>query len=231
MQARDVMTTDVVTVTPETPVEEVAKLLLARRISGVPVVDANGRLVGILTEGDLMRRPEIETERHRSWWLRLFADPRGAAEEYVRSRGIRADDVMTRQVVTVTEDTSLSEIAELLEGHRIKRVPVVRGGRVVGIVSRANLLHALVARREALAQALPADDRAIREQVLATLQAQAWRSHGALNVTVNDRMVELWGVVESEEERAALRVAVEAIPGVRGVKDHLGWIQPWLRGV
>ncbi len=231
MQAKDVMTTDVVTVAPDTPIEEIARLLLARRISGVPVVDAGGRLVGIVTEGDLMRRPEIEAERHRSWWLRLFGDPRADAAAYVRSHGARAEDVMTREVVTVTEDTTLGEIAQLLEERRIKRVPVVLGGRVVGIVSRANLLHALVARREALAEPPPADDRVIREAVLATVRAQGWRSHGTLNVIVRDGVVELWGVVESDQERAALRVAVEGVRGVREVRDHLGSVQPWVRGL
>ena len=141
MQAKDVMTTKVVTVQPDARVEHIAALLLERSISGVPVVDADGRLLGIVTEGDLMRRPEIGTERHRGWWLRLFGDERERAAEYARAHGSRAADVMTRNVVTVSEETSVGEIARLLEEHRIKRVPVVRDDKVVGIVSRANLLQ------------------------------------------------------------------------------------------
>src|SRR5262245_35601220 len=133
MQARDVMTAPVVTVRPDTRVEEIAQLLLERRISGVPVVDPGGRLLGIVTGGDLMRAPEIGTERQRGWWLRFFGDERARAEEYARAHGSRAEQVMTRNVVTVSDETSVAEIARLLEAHHIKRVPVVRDGRVVGI--------------------------------------------------------------------------------------------------
>jgi CBS domain-containing protein len=228
MQARDVMTTSVVSVGPDTRVEEIARLLLERRISGVPVVDAGGRILGIVTEGDLMRRPEIGTERRRSWWLRFFADPRDRAEEYAKAHGSRAENVMTRNVVTVTEETSLAEIAHLLERHHIKRVPVVRDGLLVGIVSRANLLQGLAAGRQAVVPARSRDDQAIRAEVIRTLDRESWLTHSPLNVIVTDGVVELWGFVESDEERRAIRVAVESVPGVVGVKEHLGSVQPWV---
>jgi CBS domain-containing protein len=223
------MTAKVVTVTPDTPVGEVARILLERRISGVPVVDTSGRLVGIVTEGDLMRRPELETERRRPWWLGMVADERAQAEEYAKAHGSRAEDVMTRNVVTVTEDTPVSDIARLLERHRIKRVPVVRDGTLVGIVSRANLIQGLAAHREA-APAPARDDRSIREQITRTFDREGWVTHGPLNVIVRNGVVELWGFVESREERDALRVAAQSVPGVVAVEDHLGTVQPWLWG-
>jgi CBS domain-containing protein len=231
MQARDIMTTKVVTVAPETRVEEIARLLLERRISGVPVVDADARLVGIVTEGDLMRRPDIGTERHRGWWLRLFGDERERAAEYARAHGSRADEVMTRNVVTVGEETTVDEIARLLEAHRIKRVPVVRGGKLVGIVSRANLLHSLAARPAPAPAEARGDDRTIRAEIARVLDREDLATHGPLNVTVTHGVAELWGLVESEEERLAIRVAVENVPGVVAVRDNLGRVRPWLSGV
>jgi CBS domain-containing protein len=231
MQARDVMTSPVVTVHPDARVEEIARLLLERRISGVPVVDADGRLVGIVTEGDLMRRPELGTERHRGWWLRLFGDERERAEAYARAHGSRAEEVMTRNVITVAEEAPLSEIARILEEHHIKRVPVVRDGKVVGIVSRANLLHGLAARPAPTPPEGRPDDRAIRDEVLRMLQRDGWTAQGPLNVVVTDGVVELWGLVRSEEERVAIRVAAERVPGVVAVKDNLGTVRPWLWGL
>ena len=230
MQARDVMTAPVVTVRPETRVEEIAQLLLERRISGVPVVDADGRLLGIVTEGDLMRRPEIGTERHRGWWLRFFGDERARAEEYARAHGSRAEQVMTRNVVTVSDETSVGEIARLLEEHHIKRVPVVRDGRVVGIVSRANLLHGLAAHPDLTPPMRLMDDRSIREAVLEAFERDGWTAHGRLNVIVRNGVVELWGVVDSDQARRAIRIAAENAPGVVAVKDNLGSIPPWLWG-
>ncbi len=229
MQASDIMTAKVVTVSPDTDVEVIARLLLERRISAVPVVDSNDHIIGIVSEGDLMRRPEIETERHRSWWLRLLADKAERAEEYVKSHGRRADQVMTRDVVTVSEDSNVGEIAELLEQRRIKRVPVVRDGKLVGIVSRANLLQGLAARKEKI-EAPTTDDRSIRDRVMAVLNEQDWVSHGGLNVIVNDGVVELWGWAESQKERDALRLAAESVEGVREVKDRLGKLAPWVWG-
>lgn len=230
MEAKDVMTTHVVTVRPDARVEHIAALLLEQRISGVPVVDADRRVVGIVTEGDLMRRPDIGTERHRGWWLRLFGDERERAAEYARAHGSRAEEVMTRNVVTVTEATPVGEIARLLEEHRIKRVPVVRDGKLVGIVSRANLLHSLAARPAPVHSERLPDDRAIRDEVVRVLEHEDLATHGPLNVTVTNGVAELWGLVESEEERRAIRVATENVRGVVAVKDNLGRIRPWLWG-
>jgi len=177
MRAMDVMTTNVVTVGPATSVQEVAKILSERSISGVPVVDAENRLIGIVSEGDLLHRVETGTERRvprrrRSWWLDRFAADEELARDYVRSHGRTAEDVMTREVVTVGDTTDLAEIANLLETKRIKRVPVVRDGKLVGIVSRANLVRALAAVGGQLAGDVASDDRTIRQRLLTELREQ-----------------------------------------------------------
>ena len=230
MLAKDIMTTNVVTITPDVSVEEIATLLLARRISGVPVIGAEGALVGLVSEGDLIRR-EGEPERHRSWWLNLFAGPQEQARDYIKSHGRRAEEVMTREVITVGEETPVGEIARLLEKRRIKRVPVVRDGRIVGIVSRANLLRGLASHKDRLGITPSPDERAIREEVLALVKREGWITHGSLNVMVAGSVVELWGWVDSEDERKALLIAVEAIAGVRAVNDHLGSLPPSMRGI
>lgn len=220
MQAKDVMTRDVVTVGPDTQVGEIAKLLLARRISAVPVVDASGVLRGIVSEGDLLRRAETGTERRRSWWLELLVENRELAHEYVKSHGLTAKDVMTAPVVTVGDDADLAEIAAVLERNRIKRVPVTHRGRLVGIVSRANLLQALAAAGTPKAKA-PADDRALREAIIAAFKRQKWTPDLTVNVTVQDGQVSLYGLVSSEDERRAMRVAAEEVAGVGKVTDYL----------
>jgi CBS domain-containing protein len=219
MKAKDVMTTNVVTVGPEMAVDEVAKKLLAHGISGVPVVAADGRILGMVSEGDLVRRAETGTQRQRSWWLRVFADNATLATDYAKAHGRTAQDVMATEVVSVEPSTSLAEIADLLEQRRIKRVPVVDGGKLVGIISRANLVRALVA-----AGTMPAtadSDTVIRDALSAALKTQPWATVGKSNIVVKDGIVHLWGLVQSDAERRALRVAAENIPGVRGVKDHL----------
>ncbi len=226
MLAKDVMTRDVATVTPETRVEDIAKLLLRRDISGVPVVDARGRLVGMVSEGDLIRRGE--TEGRRSWWLNLLTGPEERARDYLKAHGGHAEDVMTREVVSVSEETPVGEIARILERRRIKRVPVVRDGKLVGLVSRANLLHGLASHRERISIAPSPDDRTIREKILALVKREGWITHGALNVIVNEGVVELWGWVDSRDERKALMAAVEGIEGVKKVNDHLGSVAPYL---
>ncbi len=225
MKAMDVMTTPVVTVDIETPVAEIAKRLVQRRISAVPVVDTEGRLVGIVSEGDLMRRPESGGEPHPSWWLALLADPQTQAREYLKAHGGRAGDVMTREVTTVTEEASLEEIATLLEKHRIKRVPVVRDGKLVGIVSRANLLQGIVARKRA--QQPSVDDRTLRELVTVAIRASGVRSD-FVNPVVVDGIVDLWGMAHSEAERDAIYVAAAGVSGVKGVEHQLGVLSPML---
>jgi CBS domain-containing protein len=218
MQVRHVMTTDVVTVKPDTRIREIAKTLLKRRISAVPVVDDEEKLVGIVSEGDLMRRTEIGTDERESWWLALLADPEDEALEYVRTHGSRARDVMTRSVITVGEDATLREVAAVLEHNRIKRVPVVRDGKLVGIVSRANLLQGILTAKGD--HTAPGDD-AIRATILKRLREDAGVRGGLLNVTVSDGIVHLWGGIRSQAEREAVHVVADNVRGVKGIEDHL----------
>jgi CBS domain-containing protein len=222
MQAKDVMTREVITVPPTAPIAEIAGLLLDRRISAVPVVDADDHVIGIVSEGDLMRRPEAGTSRRRSWWLTLFTDETTLAREFVKTHGLHAADIMTPHVVSVTETTDLRDIAELLEKHNIKRVPVVRDGRLVGLVSRADLLRAFVVAPVGAAAKRPArGDNALREEILTRIKAQPWGDTLMLNVVVEDGRVELWGAARSEEQRQAIRVLAERVPGVQAVRDEL----------
>jgi len=225
MRAMDVMTTDVITVDPDTTVQALAALLAERGISGAPVVDSSGRLVGIVSEGDLLHRTEIGTarrhrERRRSWWLDDFASD--LARDYIKSHGRTVKDIMTRDVVTVTEDTDLGEVAALLEAKRIKRVPVMRDGKVAGIISRANLVRALWATKGATPSQAEGDDRAIRARLLAELGREEWARVWPEDIIVRDGVVHFWlSSDESEEKKQALRVAAETIPGVRGVEEHV----------
>ena len=228
MRSKDVMTTNVVTVGPDTDVRTIARSLIERGISAVPVVDHAGRVIGIVSEGDLMRRAEAGTERRPSWWLELFASPEEKARDYAKSHGLTAKDVMSRPAVTVAEDAPLGEVATLLERHRIKRVPVVRDGAIVGIVSRANLLRGLVAREAA--PAVTPDDAGIREQVAAGINA-AGIIEPYVNVVVADGIVHVWGFVGSEAEKAAIRIAAETVPGVKAVQNNVAvGTNPVLRG-
>ena len=228
MQAKDVMTTEVVTVSPATTVQEIARTMVERRISAVPVVDDSGKLVGIVSEGDLMRRAETGTERTRSWWLRLLGDEKQEARDYVKAHGRQARDVMTADVVTVADDTPISEVAGILERARIKRAPVLRDDKVVGIVSRANLLHGLAAYQPAAAPA--ESDRALRQAVLDAI-AEIGIGHHFINVIVKDGAVQLWGTVWSEDERRAISVAVESVPGVKAIDNHVAVLPATIGGL
>ena len=224
MKARDVMVSPVVTVGPSASVKEAAKLLLERGISAVPVVDDQGKVVGIVSEGDLLHRSEAGTERRRSWWLLGLTGEETLAAEYVKAHARKVGDVMTSQVTTATPDTPLHELATLMETNSVKRVPIVQDGHLVGIVSRANLVQAVASAREGLE--IPLSDANIREKLLADLQRLAWGRPWLLNVLVNAGVVDLWGVARSEAERTAIRVAAESIPGVRAVNDNLV-VRPW----
>jgi CBS domain-containing protein len=221
MKAADVMVSAVISVRPNARVEEVASILLTNRISAVPVIDEEEKLIGIVSEVDLMRRAEAGTDRSRSWWLEYLTGKQVLAAEYVKSHSHKVTDVMTRSVITATPETPLAEIASLLERNRIKRVPIVQNGKVVGIVSRANLLQALAGMPvKNAAAAASAGDSQIRDEVLSRLNAQLWRP-SMLNVTVRDGIVDLWGFVTSDDEKKATRIAVESIPGVKTINDHL----------
>jgi CBS-domain-containing membrane protein len=198
--------------------------MLQHHISGLPVIDHSGEIIGILSEGDFLRRRETGTERRRSRWLEFLMGPGRLAVEYSHSHGSKVSEVMTADVYTVTEDTSLEDIVDLMERHRIKRVPVVRGKKVVGMVTRSNLMHAMVS----LARAEPKstkDDASIREALLAEMQKESWAPAAMVNVVVRDGVVELWGVIIDERQRNALRVAAGNVPGVKDVKDHMVWLE------
>jgi len=213
------MTVNVITVDENTPVEEIARTLLKWRISAVPVLDARERVVGIVSEGDLMHRPESGTDRPPSRWLSALAETDERSIELSKSRGRVAKDIMTKAVIVIQEDASLSEIARILEENRIKRVPVVRKSKLVGIVSRANLLHGLAAAGPSANSA--EHDRQLRAAILNTLRNESGVRLEALNITVSDGVVHLWGTAVSEAQRDAIRVAAETAPGVAEVHDHL----------
>jgi CBS domain-containing protein len=225
MKTKDIMTTPVISVTPETAVRDVARLLLGRHISAVPVLGIGGHLVGIVSEGDFLRRVEEPGRRHGSWWLRLIADPAEGVAEYVKTHGRFARDVMTRDVITVTEETTIGETAHLLETKRIKRVPVLRGGKVVGIVSRADLLRAVAARQEPGPDATSSvADETIRRQVLEEIENADWTPIYPLSVIVTNGIVQIWGVIEANRQRDALQVLAEGVPGARGTEINVGMV-------
>jgi CBS domain-containing protein len=227
MKASDVMTLNVVSVTPDSSVMDAVQLMLRQNISGLPVLDKEDHLVGIVTEGDLLRRAETGTQRRRPRWIEFLLGPGKLADEYVRTAGRKVSEVMTPGVYTVSEDTPLEDVVRLMERHRIKRLPVVRGMTVVGIVSRSNLLRAL-ANISHEVKPVSADDSAIRERLIAELKKQPWAPVAMIDIFVRDGVVTLSGAVMDDRERQALRVAAENIPGVKGVKDQLLWIDPAL---
>jgi CBS domain-containing protein len=225
MKVRDIMSPRVISVAPDASVLEAIRLMLQNHISGLPVIDASGVLNGVVTEGDFLRRGETGTERKRSRWLEFLLGPRRLADEYVHTHSRIVRDVMTPEPVTIGEDAGLDEAVEIMESRRIKRLPVVRGGRVVGIVSRANLLHALVS----LAAAVPpaaTTDAAIREALLAEFEKLTWAPAVLVDPVVKDGVVQLWGTITEEAQRVALKVCAQNIPGVTAVVSHLTWIEP-----
>ena len=223
MQVRDVMTRKVISIAAGQTVLEAVRTMLQNRISGLPVVDAQGSLVGMVTEGDFLRRGEIGTERRRPKWFEFLLGPGRLANEYVHASGRKVEDVMTGDAVTVTEDDSLETVVELMERRRIKRLPVLRNGKMVGIVSRANLMHALVSLARG-AQAPAGGDSAIRERIVAAYVRQPWAPQ--VNVAVKNGVAELWGTITDERERQACVVAAENAAGVKKVHDHLVWVEP-----
>ena len=228
MRAADVMMSEVITVGEDASVQEAARLMAEHGISAVPVVDRDKRVVGMVSEGDLLHRAETGTERRRSWWLDMVVSANQLAGEYVKSHSGCVKDVMTRDVISVTEETGVADIAILLETNRIKRVPVLLDGRLVGIVSRANLVRALAMTINERPSGAEADDRAIRDRLLAELKAQKWAEVAPANITVKDRVVHLWSSYYSDQEKRALVVTAESIPGVRRVEDHMRPVAAYL---
>jgi CBS domain-containing protein len=219
MLVRDVMVAPVITVEPSTTVQAVAELFLKKQISAVPVLDDRGKLVGIVSEGDLLHRVEAGTERHRSWWLRALIESDTLAAEYVKSHGRKVSDVMTRDVITASPETPLHAVASLMEKNAIRRLPILENGQLVGIVSRANLLQAVASARQLLD--ITPSDKEIRDRILASLKKEQWAHTGLLNVTVTNGIVDIWGIADSDAERKAIRVAAESAAGVGAVHDHM----------
>lgn len=219
MRAHHVMTKDVVAVTPHSTIEKAAKIMLRMHISGLPVIDDAGNLVGVVSESDFLRRGEIGTGRKHAAWLKFFMGPGRAAAEFVHERGRKVEDVMTRQVISVQEETSLADLVDLMEKHDIKRLPVMRGKVPVGIVTRTNLLQAM----SSLVHEIPdptADDEHIRERITRAVNATDWRPIG-FEVNVRRGDVHLHGLITTDEARRATIVAAENTGGVKEVHDHL----------
>lgn len=224
MQVKDVMTRNVISVGPDETVLKAARLMLQNRISGLPVIDKDGELIGIVTEGDFLRRGELGTQRRRPKWLEFIVGPGRLADEYVHASGRKVDEIMTTDPVSAAEDNSLEKVVEVMERRHVKRLPVVKGGRMVGIISRANLMHALASFAHDIPERVPSNNSQIRDNILAVLDKQAWAPR--INVVVKNGVAELWGAITDDRERKAVIVAVENVAGVEHVHDHLVWVEP-----
>jgi CBS domain-containing protein len=222
MRAHQIMTRAVIIITPDTTIVDAANIMLQRHVSGLPVINASGKLVGVVSEGDFIRRAEIGTGRKRGRWLRFIFGPGKSASDFIHEHGRKVSEIMTTSPLTITEDTALAEIVALMEKNHVKRLPVMRGHQVVGIVSRANLLQAVAS----LARQIPdptADDDHIRNRVIDALEKNDWCPFG-LGVIVKDGIVHLSGVITEERSRQAAVVAAENVEGVHKVHDHLCWV-------
>jgi CBS domain-containing protein len=223
MRVKDVMTTNIICIEADESVLKAARLMLQNRISGLPVLDKDGELVGIVTEGDFLRRSELGTQRQRPKWLEFIVGPGRLAQEYTHSSGRKVEEIMTPEPRTIAEDEPLEAVVDAMGRHHVKRLPVTRSGRVVGIISRANLMHALASlSRDNLSP--PGGDSAIRDKILAAIGKQDWAPR--VNVIVNGGVAELHGVITDDRERAGLIVAAENVPGVKRVRDYLVWVEP-----
>lgn len=225
MRVANVMTSPVISVEPTTSIADAARLMLAQHISGLPVVAKDGTLAGMVTEGDFLRRAELGTQVKRSWWLELLVSPGTEAEEYVHAHGRKVEEVMTRDVLTTTPDAPLSQIVETMTSARVKRLPVVENGKLVGIISRSDLLRALAAALPS-APVAQTDDARLRAAILGELAKQPWSGSGLVRVHVANGVCELRGTIFDERERMAARVCAENVPGVAGVVDQLVWVEP-----
>lgn len=222
MRVRDVMTRNVIWVAPNQSVLEAAQTMLRNHISGLPVIDPDGKLIGIVTEGDFLGRGEIGTQRQRPRWLEFLVGPGRLASEYVHTSGRKVEEVMTTDPYTVTEDDSLQAVVALMERHRVKRIPVLRDGRVVGIISRADIMDACI--KCVNHQTATADDATTCERIIAALAGLPWAP--PVQVIVHDGIAELSGVITDDRQRKAVIVAVENVGGVKAVRDHMTWFDP-----
>jgi CBS domain-containing protein len=228
MKAHDIMTRDVTTVSPDTSVRDIAALMMEKHISGVPVLTNNGKIIGMVSQSDLLHRAELGTERKHKWWFRTFADSNALAREYAKAHGLKAHDIMSRYVVSVRDDAELRDVADILDSHRIKRVPVVQEGRLVGIITRGDLVRAL-SQVQISKAAKKIDNAALHKTLHDRIRTQPWMNDSYINLTVNDGVVELWGYVVSTDQHNALRALVEETDGVSRVEDKLSVAGP-LRG-
>ncbi len=230
MKAKDIMTATVISLPQSATVAEATELMLAHHVSALPVTDADGKLAGLISEGDLMRRIRDEDGPRRSWWLDLFKGTGESAQDFVKARSHKVSDVMTRDVISVDEDTFVGAIARLLERHRIKRVPVTRDDEIVGIVSRSNLLHALSAIGDGVLPEPSQRDRDLRTRIETALEEVPGITVNLVNFTVDGGRDSVWGVVDSSFEENAIRVAVENVSGVREIDMQLGRMPSWAYG-
>jgi CBS domain-containing protein len=222
MKVSEVMTRRVISVSAKATILDAIRLMLEHRISGLPVIDDSGVLVGIVSEGDFLRRAETGTAAKRSRWLDAFMGPSEPAQAYVRSHGVKVEEVMTRTPVTVAPDDTLDKVVEKMERHKVKRLPVVQSGRVVGIISRANLMRGLVSMHRGVHAPVP-DDAAIRDRILSAVEQESWAAGASVDVVVRHGIVDIWGTVSEPAQRDAFKVLVEATPGVKKVEDHVVW--------
>lgn len=224
MYAQDMMTRKVRTADLMTPIATIAALMVNHGISAVPIVDKNKRVLGIVSERDLLRRAETGTQRRRSWWSRLIDDPSDTARDYIKVHGRHARDVMSRPVISVTPTTSVAEIIDLMEKWDIKRVPVVRSGRLVGIVSRRDLMRAIAAEMPLRKEGVK--DAVLRDRLQHQLRKEPWLGSCWVNFVVEDGIVDIFGVVQSKAEGEAVRVMAENIKGVFSVNNRLTVLSP-----
>ena len=228
MRADEVMTRDPTTIAPEASVAEAVRRMLDARVSGLPVVDAVGRLVGVITEGDLLARAELGTEKKRATWLEFLFGPGRSAEDFVHAHGRRVEEVMTRTPSTVSPSAGLDEVVGTMIDKRVKRLPVVEGGALVGVVSRADVLRALSgAFASAPVSAGEVSDTELVARIRSALAGQSWAPATSLDIRAAAGTVELWGSILDERQREAIRVAVENVPGVKAIVDHLVWVEPF----
>ncbi len=230
MQAQDIMTKNVISAAADTTVEQITALMMENHISAVPILDVDGTVIGLISEGDLMRRVEGAGNAHKSWWLSLFSGPENTASDFVAMRSRRAKDIMTRKVQVVAPDTPVADIARLLEEKRIKRVPVVENGKIVGIVSRGNLMQALASTPRVTLEP-STSNRKKREIVLAALAQVPGLNPAHLNVVVEDGRVDVWGLADSDAEEKAAWVALDNIDGLGEVSISLGRIPNYAWGI
>jgi CBS domain-containing protein len=230
MQAQNFMTRDVAAVSPDTSVHDIAALMVEKHISGVPVLAEDGKIIGIVSQSDLLHRAEVGTERKHKWWFRIFGDSDALAREFAKAHGLKARDIMSRYVISVRDDAELSDVADILDNQRIKRVPVVREGRLVGIITRSDLVRALSQVQPSKA-GKKIDDAALHKALRDRIRTLPWINDSYINLTVNDGVVELWGFVVSTDQRNALRALVEETEGVNRVEDRLSLPGPLRGGV